>query len=77
MSNQQKSYMVFGGEVTNTKTREFKNPDDIEVVGIFKDYEEAFKAWRGAAQRTVDNAEMRFYIVEVGDITKVSQEPKN
>ena len=37
----------------------------IDVVGVFPDYASAEEAWRGAAQRTVDDAEMRYVIVHL------------
>ncbi len=64
-------YMVYGGEMQELHRREFKDLSQVEVVGLFKDYDEARKAWRGAAQRTVDNAHMRFFIVKVEDVKKV------
>lgn len=77
MSKNKKPYLVYGGEIANAEKREFKNPNEIEIVGIFADYEEAFKAWRGAAQRTVDNAEMRFFIVQVDQMQQVSKDPSS
>ena len=52
-----KLHLVFGGRV--------KDPSQLDVVGIFPDYASAEKAWRGAAQRTVDDAEMRYVVVHL------------
>ena len=39
--------------------------DDIDIVGMFPDYDSAYNAWKSAAQRTVDNAHMRYYIAHI------------
>lgn len=59
-----KLHLVFGGRVKDPTTLEFDDKT-IEVVGIFPDYAQAEKAWRGAAQRTVDDAEMKFVVVHL------------
>ena len=61
----QRLHMVFGGELTDPATKEFRNVDDIEVVGIYPNYEKAFNAWKDAAQRSVDNAHMRYFIAHL------------
>lgn len=60
-----KLHLVMGGRVSNPQTLEFDDLNAIEVVGVFPDYTSAEKAWRGAAQRTVDDAEMKFVIVHL------------
>ena len=44
---------------------EFVDLNKIDVVGVFPDYQSAEEAWRAAAQRTVDDAEMRYVIVHL------------
>ena len=61
----QRLHLVFGGELTDPTTKTFRNVDDIHVVGIFPDYDSAYAAWRGEAQRTVDNAHMRYFIAHL------------
>ena len=58
-------HLVFGGELTSLDSFEFRDLDKLDIVGIFPSYAEAHKAWRGAAQRTVDNAQMRYFIVHM------------
>lgn len=58
-------HLVFGGELKDPKTTEFRDPDDLEVVGIYSNYAKAYAAWKDAAQRTVDNAHMRFFIAHL------------
>jgi hypothetical protein len=60
-----KLHLVFGGRVTDPQTLDFVDPSKLDVVGIFPDYASAEKAWRGAAQRTVDDAEMRYVVVHL------------
>ncbi len=59
-----KLHLVFGGRVNDPTTLDF-DYSTIEVVGIFPDYASAEKAWRGAAQRTVDDAEMKYVVVHL------------
>lgn len=60
-----KLHLVFGGRVTNPQTLDFQDPSKLDVVGIYPDYAAAEKAWRAAAQRTVDDAEMRYVVVHL------------
>ncbi len=58
-------HLVFGGELKDPQGTEFRNVDDLDIVGIFPSYETAYNAWKGAAQRTVDNAHMRYFIAHL------------
>jgi Domain of unknown function (DUF4170) len=58
-------HLVFGGELTKLTDTEFRNLDDLDIVGIFPDYKSAEAAWRAKAQATVDNAHMRYFIVHL------------
>jgi hypothetical protein len=58
-------HLVFGGELVSTDTTEFKDLSKLQIVGIYPNYKEAHDAWRGAAQATVDNAQMRYFIVHM------------
>ncbi len=44
---------------------EFKELDKFDIVGIYPSYATAYAAWKGRAQRTVDNALMRYFIVHM------------
>ena len=59
-----KLHLVFGGRVTDPQTLDFDD-ETIQVVGIYPNYAAAEKAWRAAAQRTVDDAEMKFVVVHL------------
>lgn len=61
----QRLHLVFGGELTDPTKNQFKDTNDIHVVGIFPDYEKAYNAWKAEAQRTVDNAHMRYFIAHL------------
>lgn len=63
--NQQLLHLVIGGELVcvDPDNCEFKDLDDVDFVGAFGSYAEARAAWKGAAQRTVDNAHMRYFII--------------
>ncbi|MBL1420982.1 MAG: DUF4170 domain-containing protein [Alphaproteobacteria bacterium] len=62
MAGTQKLHMVAGGELEDLKTITFRNLDDLDIVGIYPNYEEAVAAWRTKAQSTVDNAHMRYFV---------------
>jgi len=61
----QRLHLVFGGELVDPTKNTFKNVDDIHVVGMFPDYDSAYNAWKSEAQRTVDNAHMRYFIAHI------------
>lgn len=61
----QRLHLVFGGELTDPSTTMFKDVDDIHIVGIFPDYKSAYAAWKAEAQRTVDDAHMRYFIAHL------------
>ena len=58
-------HLVFGGELVSPDRIEFRDLSKLHVVGMYPNYKEAHAAWRGAAQATVDNAEMRYFIVHI------------
>ena len=64
-ANDQLLHMVFGGELVALDETRFKDPSALDVVGIYPNYARAYEAWKSAAQRTVDNALMRYFIVHI------------
>lgn len=58
-------HLVFGGELTSLGSMQFRNLDELDLVGIFPDYKSAHAAWKAKAQATVDNAHMRYFIVHL------------
>jgi hypothetical protein len=61
----QRLHLVFGGELVTPQRNVFKDVSQIHIVGIFPDYASAFAAWKAEAQRTVDNAHMRYFIAHL------------
>jgi hypothetical protein len=64
-ASRQLLHLVMGGRVKDPSTVEFADPAAIDVVGVYPSYAAALDAWRGAAQRTVDDAEMKYVIVHL------------
>jgi hypothetical protein len=58
-------HFVFGGELTDTGDIEFKDLAKLDYVGMYPSFAEAKKAWRAKAQATVDNAQMRYFVVHM------------
>ena len=58
-------HLVFGGELTALDKTDFKDLSKLDIVGIFPNYRAAHAAWRGAAQASVDNAHVRYFIVHI------------
>ncbi len=61
----QRLHLVFGGELVDPSSTQFRDPDDLHIVGIFPNYNAAHDAWKAEAQRTVDNAHMRYFIAHL------------
>lgn len=73
---QQLLHLVIGGELVNLEHNIFKNLDDVEIVGLYPNYATAHAAWRAKAQSTVDNAQMRYFIVHLHRLLDPNQESK-
>ena len=58
-------HLVFGGELSGVSSAEFRSLDKLDIVGIYPNYASAYAAWKAKAQGTVDNAEMRYFIVHL------------
>ena len=58
-------HLVFGGELQSLDSVEFKDLEKLDIVGVYPNYATAYAAWKGRAQRTVDNALMRYFIVHM------------
>ena len=58
-------HIVLGGELTDLGGTEFKDLDKVDIVGVYPNYASAYAAWKAKAQRTVDNAQMRYFIVHL------------
>jgi hypothetical protein len=62
---QQLLHLVFGGELESVGSHNFKDLDRLDIVGIYPNYAGALAAWKAKAQSTVDNAQMRYFIVHM------------
>jgi len=58
-------HLVFGGELQSVADIEFKDLDRLDIVGIYPNYAAAYAAWKAKAQGSVDNAQMRYFIVHM------------
>lgn len=63
--SEQKLHLVIGGRVKDPQHLEFVDLDALDYVGVYADYASAEEAWRSAAQRTVDDAEMKYVVVHL------------
>ena len=68
-------HLVFGGELRSVASMEFRNLDKLDIVGIYPNYAAAYAAWKAKAQGTVDNAEMRYFIVHLHRLLDPENEP--
>jgi uncharacterized protein DUF4170 len=58
-------HLVFGGELVSPEQVAFRDLNKLDIVGIFPDYKTAHSAWRAKAQASVDNAQMRYFVVHI------------
>jgi len=63
--SKQRLHLVYGGELVDPSGTDFKDVKDIHIVGMYPDYASAYDAWKNEAQRTVDNAHMRYFIAHI------------
>ena len=74
--DQQLLHLVFGGELEDVSSVRFKDLEKLDIVGIYPNYATAFDAWKEAAQRTVDNAQMRYFIVHLHKLLDPASAPE-
>lgn len=58
-------HLVFGGELTDLDSVTFKDVKALDIVGIYPNFASAEKAWLAKARETLDNAQMRYFIVHL------------
>lgn len=63
--SEQLLHLVFGGELASLQGHKFRDLSKLHYVGIYPNFREAQSAWRAAAQATVDNAHMRYFVVHL------------
>ena len=64
-ANKQLLHLVFGGELKTLGGTEFRDLDNLDIVGVYPDYQSALTAWKAKAQASVDNAHMRYFVVHL------------
>jgi hypothetical protein len=70
-------HLVFGGELVDLEHNTFKDLDKLDIVGLFPNYAAAHAAWKAKAQQTVDNAQMRYFVVHLHRLLDPAQEAKS
>ena len=68
-------HLVLGGELSNIEDVQFKDLGQVEIVGVYPNYATAYAAWKDKAQRTVDNAQMRYFIVHLHRLLDPDTDP--
>jgi hypothetical protein len=74
-NSKQLLHLVFGGELKSLDSVEFKDLEKLDMVGVFPNYATAYAAWKGQAQKTVDNALMRYFIVHMHRLLDPATDP--
>ena len=70
-----KLHLVFGGRVKDPQGLDFTDLKAVDFVGLFDNYADAEEAWRGSAQRTVDDAELRYVVVHLHRLLEPENPP--
>ena len=76
MAKKQLLHLVIGGELARLDKPEFVNLEAVDIVGVFPDYKSAHAAWKERAQKTVDNAAMRYFIIHLHRLIDPGVEPE-
>lgn len=58
-------HLVFGGELAPGDGVTFQDLEKLDFVGMYPNFAEARKAWAAKAHATVDNAQMRYFVVHI------------
>lgn len=69
-------HMVFGGELDDVKKVDFKDLSKLDVVGFYPNYATAHTAWQSKARESIDNAQMRYFIVHLHRLLDPSHDAK-
>jgi hypothetical protein len=65
VAKKQLLHLVLGGELEDIEDITFKDLSKVDIVGVYPDYASAYAVWKSKAQQTVDNAEMRYFVVHL------------
>jgi Domain of unknown function (DUF4170) len=64
-ATEQLIHLVFGGELLDVANVTFRDLKKLDVVGFYPNYATAHTAWQAKARETIDNAQMRYFIVHM------------
>ncbi|MEO9169000.1 MAG: DUF4170 domain-containing protein [Aestuariivirga sp.] len=64
-ATEQLIHLVFGGELLDVANVTFRDLKKLDVVGFYPNYATAHIAWQAKARETIDNAQMRYFIVHM------------
>jgi hypothetical protein len=74
-SKQQLLHLVLGGELAELGSTEFRDLQNIDVVGVYPNYAAAYAVWKAKSQQTVDNAMVRYFIVHLHRLLDPETDP--
>ena len=77
VESKQLLHLVFGGELKSTDSIEFQDLSKLDYVGMYPNFAEAKRAWLGKAQSTVDNAQMRYFVVHIHRLMDPNEDERN
>ena len=69
-------HLVIGGELKTVDSTEFRDLNQVDFVGAYPDYAAAHRAWKSKAQQTVDNAHMRYFIIQAHKLLDPDEDGK-
>jgi hypothetical protein len=70
-------HLVLGGELSSVADVQFKDINKVDIVGLYPNYAAAYAAWKAKAQGSVDNAEMRYFIVHLHRLLDPETNPQH
>lgn len=73
MADKQLLHLVFGGQVQDPQSLEFRDLSKVDIVGIYGSYAEAENAWSSVSQANVDDAMTKYVVVHLHKLL----EPEN
>ena len=70
-------HLVLGGELTDLEHATIRDLDKVDIVGVYPNYASAYAVWRAKSQQTVDNAQMRYFIVHLHRLLDPASDTRN
>jgi Domain of unknown function (DUF4170) len=75
-ASRQLLHLVLGGELTDLEHATFRDLSQVDIVGLYPNFATAYAAWKAKAQQSVDNAQMRYFIVHLHRLLDPNQDTK-